>query len=225
MSATARCPASPAARWSVSQASRRAGSRPLPIVSQHTPRGHTSRVPGGADEGLRPLDPQRSRAEARRIAGDGFRRDGQSWLRRPTQDGHGRVCGRGSGGGAVLRRAETGAETQGVIGGRSAPLPGRSVQHCVGWLRTSNGREPAPFGGQIRALNRHCRPTMQTAQSAMRPTVLRSDWPERVLVHPPLKWSTDLPHRNAANRKSAALGPPSPTDLLDILLGSYPSNS
>ena len=116
-------PVSGGARERVFGASAGAGSRPLVVVSQPTLRGHTSRVPGGADEGLRPLDPQRCRAEAHRIAGDGFRRDGQSRLRRPTRDGHGRVCG--SGGGPVLRRAETGAETQGIFRTVVADVYGR----------------------------------------------------------------------------------------------------
>ena len=44
---------------------------------------------------------------------------------------------------APARCSASGAKSQGVEGGRSHPLASRSVQHCVGWLTTSNGREPA----------------------------------------------------------------------------------
>ena len=44
----------------------------------------------------------------------------------------------------VLRRADNGAETQGVQGGRSLPLPDRDVQRRVGWLRTGNDGVDAP---------------------------------------------------------------------------------
>ncbi len=48
-----------------------AGSRPVLAGSQHTPRGHKE-----ADEGLRPLDPQTVRAEARKDRSRRVRRDG-----------------------------------------------------------------------------------------------------------------------------------------------------
>ena len=50
----------------------------------------------------------------------------------------------GANGGAVpeavpaLRRVDTGAETRGVSGERSLPLPARRVQHGVGWLVSHN---------------------------------------------------------------------------------------
>ena len=44
-------------------------------------------------------------------------------------------------------RAATGAETRGVKGERSLPLPDRSVQHCVGWLIASKSvRQPTDPG-------------------------------------------------------------------------------
>ena len=42
----------------------------------------------------------------------------------------------------TLRRS---AGIRGVKGGRSPPLPVRNVQRCVGWLTTSNSREPALY--------------------------------------------------------------------------------
>ena len=45
---------------------------------------------------------------------------------------------------ADRRFADNGAETQGVQGGRSLPLPDRDVQRRVGWLRTGNDGVDAP---------------------------------------------------------------------------------
>ena len=45
---------------------------------------------------------------------------------------------------APVRCSASGARSRGSKGGAASPLPGRSVQHCVGWLTTTNGREPAP---------------------------------------------------------------------------------
>ena len=42
----------------------------------------------------------------------------------------------------VLRRAEIGAETEGVVGGAELPLPACHVQRGVGWLPGTNGQEP-----------------------------------------------------------------------------------
>ena len=73
--------------------------------------------------GSAPSTPDRSRADARRIAGDGF----AAMADRPFADRRGTAVGT-NGDEALevapaLRRADTDAKIQGVTGGRSAPLP------------------------------------------------------------------------------------------------------
>ena len=50
-----------------------------------------------------------------------------------------------------------GARSWGFEGGRSVPLPGRSVQHCVGWLTHLKGARQPPAPGILGRRNLHTR--------------------------------------------------------------------
>ena len=81
----------------------------------------------------------------------------------------------------ALRRDDTGAETQGVTGGRSAPLASLRVQHGVGWLpATKRSGEACPPGpvGRIRrfptpSCRRGCAASPDPAPAGGRPRLLR----------------------------------------------------
>ncbi len=120
------------------------GCLPTPLVAGRQPTrwGHASHVPGtGLASGSAP---QGSRAEARKIAGDGFAAMADRRFADRRRTAIGAIGDAVSEAATALRRAETGAETLGVIGGRSAPLPDRNVQRCVGWLSHLSVAQASP---------------------------------------------------------------------------------
>ena len=88
--------------------------------------------------------------------------------------GHDRVAlSRGTGDGVrgaahpAGRRSGSGAESRGVKGGRSAPLPGRDVQHRVGWLMHTKKCASQPTAPPIRSEDR---PMPRGGRGGCRPT-------------------------------------------------------
>ena len=117
--------------------------------------------------------------------------------------------GRGSGDGVLGRPLprHRGRKLGGPRG-RSLPLPDRSVQHCVGWLRTSNRSEPA-LRSRRKRLSGH-RPERRTsARCGQAPP---APWPSAsktatVTVSPPLP-RTALPPVNRCRAESLRKGFP-----------------
>ena len=71
----------------------------------------------------------------------------------------------GSKGGAAAAPRQR-CEELGVEGGRRAPLPDRSVQHCVGWLWSARPARP-PTLGNLGRQNLHTRSRWPYASAAM----------------------------------------------------------
>ncbi len=109
---------------------REPGTDPAFVDRSRDPFGE--RFEGARRAGFRQIPaPKRASGRVRRVRRDGPIARFSGRRRSPISTNR----ATGSGDGSSLRRADIGAETRGGSkGGRSHPLPGRSVQHCVGWL-------------------------------------------------------------------------------------------
>ena len=106
------------------------------------------------------------------------------------------------------RCSGSGAERWGFEGGRSVPLPGRNVQHCVGWLNHLKGaRQPAgKRAGRPPATGISGRRNLHTVHGEVRPE--RCQQPES---RPFPKGSSAVPDAD----RSLATAPPPPAQSPD----------